>query len=111
MIIDTSDFRNYRFEVVDNQVIIYGPFVGHQFNHKEKKWEEKSVVATKEHPIVHLTTNNTDERILKTHLHHLKGAKMVSSDTVPNWDEDPYGRRVQRGTINRQTWDLSGCFA
>ena len=111
MQIDTSDFSNYRFEVKDDKVIIYGPFVGSHFDRTQNKWVEMAVVATKEHPVVNLFTNNIDDRILKMHLPHLKGAKKTFDDVVPNMDEDPYGRKVQRGTINRQTWNLSGCFA
>lgn len=70
----------------------------------------RNFVASKDHPQVRISTNNCDDRALPSLLRGLKGAKMVSSEVVPNYDRDPYGRRVQRGVINCSTWDLTEYF-
>lgn len=85
------------------------------WNFKERKWDgyawkEIYGVATKEEPIVVINTNNIDAQVLRTLLPSLKGAKCIESEVFPNYDIDPYGRRVPKGTTLCQKWDLSGCF-
>ena len=38
----------------------------------------------------------------------IKGAKLIKSIEVPNYDEDPDGRPVQFGYNTYEEWDLSG---
>lgn len=102
MVIDTDDFRNYKFVVSDDKIEIEGPFVG--------IGSDRCLVCYKHAPIVYLTTGNVSENILRKHLHRLHGARMVRSENVLVYDEDPSGRRVPRWTVNRQVWDLSECF-
>lgn len=110
MYYDISDPRNYSFEVNDKEVICRGEGMGSHYNNEKKRWDYYSVIATSDSPVVWITTNNIPDQILRNHLHLLKGAKKVKEIVVPNWDEDPYGRRVQRGSIVKQIWDLSDCF-
>lgn len=100
----------YTIKVTDGKVICQGYGMEPHFNHESKEWENFQTIATTEDPLLYLTTNNLNERILRQLLPNLKGAKKIKEIKKPNWDEDPYGRRFQRGTIIKQIWDLSGCF-
>lgn len=105
------DGELYTIKVTDDKVICQGYGMESHFNSESKKWEYVQTIATAQNPLLYITTNNPDERILRYILPHFKDARKINEIKVPNWDEDPYGRRVQRGTIIKQIWDFSGCFA
>lgn len=92
----------YKFEVKENTLYLHindGYYLPQRIR-----------VATEENPMVHITTNNQDDLVLSNYLPKLKGAKKLVDEVRPNYDEDPYGRRVQRGTRPYQIWDLSQVF-
>ena len=68
-------------------------------------------VCSKEEPIAWITTNNVEDISLMRYLPKLDGAKLMVNEVHTNYDYDPYGRRVQRGTRPFQKWDLSAVFA
>lgn len=98
MNIDINDPKNYKFELSNDTLHLSGAFI------------DNMCVASKENPMVHITTNNIEDRILIIHLPRVKGAKKLVDEERPNYDTDPYGRRVQRGTRPYQVWDLSEIF-
>lgn len=100
--IDINDASNYRFEVKDDKVMLFGPFVGFL--------SDEMQVCTKEQPRVILSNGNMAEQVLRIHLPRLKGAKMVERERIPFYDQTPSGRYYQRGTVECETWDLSACF-
>lgn len=70
------------------------------------KWEQCHLICSLRYPVVELSTNNSDERYLRKLFPKLKGAKRIYRKTRTDYDEDPYGRKVQRGTISDEIWDL-----
>lgn len=74
------------------------------------KWVNGLKVCNPDYPVVVLSTNNVDERELRRFLPSLQGAKRVYHKEFPDYDTDPYGRRVQRGTRSYDIWDLRDLF-
>ena len=59
---------------------------------------------------VSFTTNNIIETVGRAVCHQLDDAVLLEAETIPDYDEDPYGRIVQRGTIEYERWDLSKVY-
>lgn len=70
------------------------------------KWVNCHYVCSVKYPVIELSTNNSNEMYLRALYRKLKGAKCVYRNTYTNYDEDPYGRKVARGSIEHQIWDL-----
>ena len=70
-----------------------------------------SLLCRKEDPVVYLTTNNISEIQLRNILPLVKGAVCKKKELTPWMDEDPYGRKVQRGWLSYEAWDLSTLFS
>ena len=67
-------------------------------------------LCDKEEPYVYLTTNNYGEMKLRRLLPIVSGAICKKKEIHPWMDEDPYGRKVERGTYSYEVWDLSALF-
>ena len=93
---------NYNFEIKDDVLFLHvddGYYLPQRIR-----------VASKENPEVVIDTNNMEDRSLITYLPRLKGAIKLVDEVYPNYDYDPYGRRVQRGTRPYQKWNVSEVF-
>ncbi|MDE6523747.1 MAG: N-6 DNA methylase, partial [Muribaculaceae bacterium] len=55
-------------------------------------------------------TNNIQDIVTREICRHLDGAFMDWGADEPYYDEDPYGRLVQRGTVRSEIWNLEGVF-
>lgn len=58
-----------------------------------------------------LSTNNVCDRKLRSLLPTIKGAKLISSDVVADYKDDPNGNRIWCGAISCQKWDVSGILS
>ena len=61
-------------------------------------------------PVVWLTTNNVDERYLRSILPKFADARLLYQWEKKDVDLDPNGRPVVRGAIRCQIWDLRKVF-
>ena len=94
--------ENYKFEVKDD--ILYLHVSGDFFLAQTIR------VADKENPYLWIITNNIEDQALLRYLPRLKGAKKLIDEIHEDFDTNPYGRRVPRGTRPFQKWDLSEVF-
>lgn len=80
------------------------------------KWEYTSWIKLfihnpKDEDVELLTTNNLAHNLARYIFPKLQGAKRIKQETIPNFDENPYGKIVKRGDIDYQKWDLSAIFS
>lgn len=91
--------RGYKIEDID-----YGEI---KYDNDLKRWVHYLIINS---PIVDLGTNNCEDNGMRKLFRVVPWAKLLYQEDFPNWDEDPYGRRVQRGWISWEIWDLRELF-
>ena len=74
------------------------------------EWVRGLKICDPNYPVIVLSTNNVNERYLRRFLPTLKGAKRVYHKEYTDYDTDPYGNKVARGTISYDIWDLRSLF-
>lgn len=60
---------------------------------------------------MYIGTNNVSDMRLRQIMPMVEGAKLVKSSECQDYKDDPYGRLVNCGTINVQTWDISNVIS
>lgn len=74
------------------------------------EWVHGMKVCQPNYPVLVLSNNNEDERNLRRFLPTLEGARRVYHKVVKDYGTDPYGNKVERGTISYEIWDLRSLF-
>ena len=67
-------------------------------------------VATAEDPILTISVRNLEDSYLVDYLQKYNVGKIIESESRPNYDQDPYGRTVQRGSYKVYKFDFSDLF-
>lgn len=80
------------------------------FTNIKGEWVHGLNVCDINYPVLVLSTNNPNERYLRRFLPTLSGAKRVYHKMYTDYDTDPYGRKVARGSISYDIWDLRSLF-
>lgn len=78
-----------------------------KYDYDLKQWTHYITICE---PVCELDTNNCDHMDRRKLFRLVPWAKLVYKDRKPYMDEDPSGRRVQRGWIDYEIWDLRSLF-
>lgn len=79
----------------------------HKYDDNLKRWTHYITIGS---PIMELDTNNCEDMGMRQLFRTVSWAKLLYQKNIPYMDEDPYGRRVQRGWISWEIWDLRNLF-
>ena len=76
----------------------------------ERSRESFVLARLEEAKEVSFYTNNVNDIVGRAICRQLQDARMNSSNGNTDYDEDPYGTKVARGSVTSEKWDLTGVF-